>query len=158
MPRVHHVKKARKDNPVAKKGEDYYWWQFAFRRKSYSKTPPRRSQLTMSSFLGQLYDLQDSFDQRFIDIDNIDGDIQQLIDELQQMGDECQDSLDNMPEHLQDTSDSGVMLTERIENMDSWISEIGSIDIEIDKELSKEEKEDRFEEIRQELYDTDQYF
>lgn len=157
MPRVHHVKKARRDNPVAKKGEDYYWWQFAFRGKSYSKTPPRRSQLTMSSFLSQLYDLQDNFDQRFIDIDNIDADVQQLIDELQQMGDECQESLDNMPEHLQDTSDSGMMLTERIEAMDSWISDVESIDIEIDEELSKEEKDDRFEGIRQELYDTDQH-
>ena len=39
MPRVHHVKSARKDNPVAKKGESYYWWKFRYGGKRYSKTP-----------------------------------------------------------------------------------------------------------------------
>ena len=40
-PRVHYVKSARKDNPVAKKGEPYYWWQSYCSPKQFSKTPPR---------------------------------------------------------------------------------------------------------------------
>lgn len=27
MAKVHFVKSAQKDNPVAKKGESYYWWK-----------------------------------------------------------------------------------------------------------------------------------
>jgi hypothetical protein len=56
MARVHYVKKARKANPVAKKGEPYYWWKNrtpgrAAGVKRYSKTQPRPSQVTASEFL-----------------------------------------------------------------------------------------------------------
>jgi len=30
MARAHFVKKARKDNPVALKGESYWWWELRF--------------------------------------------------------------------------------------------------------------------------------
>jgi hypothetical protein len=55
MPRVHHVKKARKDNPVAKVGESYYWWKNFRSPKRFSKTFPKRSQLTGSDKLSRLY-------------------------------------------------------------------------------------------------------
>ena len=87
MPRVTFVKKARKDNPVAKKGEPYYWWQFAFGTKQYSKTQPARSQLTQSSFLSQLYELQDGMEERFnnLGIDAIEDARTDLVDELQNL-------------------------------------------------------------------------
>lgn len=61
MARATFVKKARKDIPGTdiKAGESYYWWKFRFGGKHYSKTPPRRSQLTQSDFLGQLYAIED---------------------------------------------------------------------------------------------------
>ena len=52
MPRVTHVKAARKDNPVCKKGESYYWWKFRYGGKRYSLTRPRASQLTQSAYYG----------------------------------------------------------------------------------------------------------
>jgi len=57
MPRVNFVQKARKDNPVAKAGESYYWWKFRYGGKHYSLTRPRESQLTQSEFLGAMYSL-----------------------------------------------------------------------------------------------------
>jgi len=158
MPRVHHVKKARKDNPVAKKGEDYYWWQFAFGTKQYSKTPPKRSQLTQSGFLSNLYDLQDGLINRFTDIESISDDVDSFKDELQDMLDECQDSLDNMPEHLQESSTSGELLTERIDLLEQWVSDVESIDTDIDDDLKGEDREERFHEIIGEVIDTDQHF
>ena len=57
MPRVTFVKSARKDNPVAKKGESYYWWKFRYGGKRYSKTRPRPSQLTQSPYYSQVRSL-----------------------------------------------------------------------------------------------------
>jgi len=158
MPRVYHVKSARKDNPVAKIGEDYYWWQFAFGSKQFSKTPPKRSQLTQSGFLSNLYDLQDGLQNRFTDIDSIEDDLQDFISELESMRDECQDSLDNMPEHLQEASTSGELLTERIDLLEQWISDLEAIDADIDADLSEDKKQIDFEAIIQEVCDTDQHF
>jgi hypothetical protein len=129
MARLTYVKKARKDNAVCKKGESYYWWQFAFSPKTLSKTKPRRSQLTRSSFLGQLYDIEDDFS---FDGDDLETSRDELVSTLEGIRDECQDSLDAMPDHLQDTSDSGCTLTERIEQLDEWISNLEAVDLDID--------------------------
>ncbi len=61
MPRVNHVKKARKDNPVAKRGESYYWWKFRHGGKHFSLTYPKSSQLTQSPYLAVIYDSQDQW-------------------------------------------------------------------------------------------------
>jgi len=127
MARANFVKRARKDNPVVSRGESYWWWQFAFGSKQYSKIQPKRSQLTQSSFLAQLYDLEDTFE---FDSGNLEESRSDLISQLEGLRDECQDSLDNMPEHLRDTSDSGILLQERIENLDEWISNLENVDLE----------------------------
>ena len=124
MPRVYFVKKARKDNPVVKKGESYYWWKHAFGPKKFSKERPKASQLTQSSYLSQLYALQEGLSDRFTDFDSLQDELQSLIDDLNQLGDECQDSLDSMPEHLQDSSSSGEMLQERIDAIEMATSEV----------------------------------
>jgi hypothetical protein len=129
MPRVNYVKKARKDNPAVKAGEPYYWWKFRFGPKRYSKTRPARSQLTQSEFLATVWDLQDEF---VVSSDNIEGDIEDLVSTLEELRDQCQDSLDNMPESLQETSDAGALLQERIENLDSAIDDLQAIDPEPD--------------------------
>ena len=45
MPRVHHVKKARKDNSAVKAGQPYYWWKFRYGGVRKSASYPRQSQL-----------------------------------------------------------------------------------------------------------------
>jgi hypothetical protein len=158
MARVTFVKKARKDNKAAgiKKGESYYWWQFAFSPKSYSKTPPTRSQLTRSSFLSTLWAIEDGLCKRFEGIvtsDDFENGIEELVGEIEELKDECQNSLDNMPYQLQE-SDSGQLLQERIDGLDSWISDLQSIDTETNENLTDDEKKERAEEIIQEICDT----
>ena len=61
MARAKFVKAAAKDYPEhgIKKGESYYWWQLFKRPKQYSKTAPRQSQLTGSSFLSTVYSIEE---------------------------------------------------------------------------------------------------
>lgn len=61
MPRVHFVRKARKDNPACKRGESYYWWKFRYGPKQYSKTQPKPSDLTQSEYLKVIYASQEDF-------------------------------------------------------------------------------------------------
>lgn len=152
MARAHFVKKARKDNPVAKKGEPYYWWKFNFGRKQYSKGAPSRSQLTQSAFLGQIYDIEDRISCTSIeDQTDAEGQIADLVADLENLRDECQESLDAMPEHLQETSSSGELLTERIESVEEMTSELVGIDTEVD-ELQDEgeyDSEDDYQEAQE---------
>jgi hypothetical protein len=124
MPRVHFVKKARKDNPVVKKGESYYWWKFYRSSKSYSTTPPKRWELTRSVFLRTLWQLED------LTIPQVanESDADELIDELEMLIEQCEESLENMPEALRDTSESGELLQERIDGLYGWIEQIRDID------------------------------
>lgn len=140
MPRLNYVKKARQDNPVCKAGEDYYWWKPAFRPKQFSKTRPRRSQLTSSAFLGQLYDMQDDVSSP-ADIDQLEAWANDAADTIENMGAESQESLDAMPEHLQDSSSSGEMLQMRIDGCEQAVSELQSISFEFDKDEGMDEDE-----------------
>jgi len=142
MAKAKFVKKARKDNPVCKKGESYYWWKFKFGSKNYSLTPPKQSQLTQSDFLSQIYDIQDRIND--IDLDSeFESEISEIVSDLESLRDEQEEKRDNMPEQLQD-SGSGEMLQNRYDSIDEMISELESIDLEVEdfsKELEKEEDE-----------------
>ncbi len=150
MARVQTVKKARKARKEygIKKGDTYYWWKFRFGGIHYSKTYPKPSQLTQSAFLGTLYSIQENLS---FGRDDFEASVQNLISEIEQLRDECQDSLDNMPEHLQDTSSSGELLTERIDALESWAGDLEGVDLDIDEDLKGEAKEERINEIVEEL-------
>ena len=142
MPKVYIVKKSRKDYPKfgIKKGDSYYYWKFSFGPLVKSKTYPKPRQLTRSSFLINAYDIQDMIADlskitRHADLED---QVQDVISSIEFLRDETQESLNNMPEHLQDTSDSGILLTERIEALENWQSEIEGVDIEIDADSIKE--------------------
>lgn len=129
MARATFVKKARKDVPGTeiKAGESYYWWKFRFGGKHYSKTQPRRSQLTQSAYNSQLYDLQDMIGDLSAN-DGLESSRDDIVSTLEEMRDTAQESLDNMPDNLRDNSSSGEMLTERIDAMENAISEMEGID------------------------------
>lgn len=128
MPRVTKVKSARKDNPVCKKGETYYWWKFKNSPKSYSLTYPRPSQLTRSAYYGALYDLQEQVqDATLENEDDYDAFRDEITGALQEIGDTCQESLDNMPESLQDAP-TGELLQERISACEEAVSEIENME------------------------------
>lgn len=146
MARANLVKAARKDYPEAgiKKGDSYWWWKFNFSRVTHrSKTPPTRAQLTQSAFLSELYYLEDSFE---FDTEDLAGSRDDLISQIEELRDQCQDSLDNMPDHLQDTSDSAMLLQERIDALESWISDLENVDVDVDDaddfELDNEDLEE----------------
>lgn len=150
MTRLHFVKKARKKNPAVKKGESYYWWQFRYGPKRYSKEKPRRSQLTQSDFLSQLYELEDEIAEAAPESPE---DLESLRDEwvqrIEDLRDECQEKLDNMPEQLQE-SDSGQLLQERIDALEEWSNAIGGIDVDYDEDEAKKMfAEGKLEEIQQ---------
>jgi hypothetical protein len=147
MPRVHHVKSARKDNPIAKKGQSYYWWKFRFGGKRYSLTPPRRSQLTQSPWLGQLYDVQDIAASP-PDFDSLDEWRGNLVDQLEELASMAEESRENMPEQLQD-SENGELLQRRTDSAREASETIQYLELqtreEIEADLDGDEDEDDVE-------------
>ena len=144
MPRVTFVKAARKDNPVAKKGESYYWWKFRYGGKRYSLTRPRPSQLTQSAYYGTVRSLIEQIeDTDLADNDDFVSLRDDIASQLQELGQETQSSLDNMPDSLQ-YSPTGEMLQERIDACESAESDIDSID-ELDDEPEETDYDDEEE-------------
>lgn len=137
MPRVTHVKKARKDNPVAKKGESYYWWKFAFSPKSYSKEYPKASQLTQSDFKGQVYDLQDRLNELPSD-DTLPDAVSEIAEEIRSLGSEQEDKKQNMPENLQ-YSETADLLEQRGESCNEWADELEGVDLSVDEDQIKDD-------------------
>lgn len=160
MPRVTFVKKARKDIPGTgiKAGESYYWWKFRYGGKRYSKTYPKQSELTQSSFLSQLYDLQDRLSDAgsLSSQEELESFRDDLVSDIESLKDECQSHLDNMPEHLQESSSSGELLNERISALEEWISELENVDIDIDEDHLRSEAEDEIWDERDTASDSDE--
>lgn len=134
MPKVHFVKSARKPIPRAgiEVGDSYYWWKFRYGGKQVSKTPPKRSQLTQSSFLAQLYDLEDGIEEQLqgaSDQDELRSMVEDIAAEIQNLCEEARDSLEAMPEQLQD-GDTGELLQSRIDACEEWADEVESIDVD----------------------------
>lgn len=132
------------------KGQEYYTWQIKGQAPRYSPTKPKRSQLTTSAYLGAIYDLQDAdypADENIISI------VDDVRNELEQILDEVQTSFDNMPEQLQGAP-TGELLQERIDQVSEAISNIESIDLDIDEELTEEEVAEVYESICDQLIEA----
>jgi hypothetical protein len=133
MPRVTFVKKARKDNPVCKAGESYYWWKFRYGGKHFSLTPPKRSQLTQSDFLSRMYEVEDDMigglSSSGMSAEDLKGEVENICDELRQLAEECEEKRYNMPEGLQE-GDVGLLLEERSYSCEDMCSELEGIDLE----------------------------
>lgn len=150
MPRVTFVKAARKDNPVCKKGESYYWWKFRYGGKRYSLTRPRQSQLTQSAYYGTIYSIQEMIeDWSGDDSLSFEGLVEDVRDAVTELRDETQDSLYNMPDQLQ-YSPTGELLQERIDALDNVECELDCID-----EFEFDEEEFDYEEFDPEGYEDD---
>jgi len=183
MPRVTHVKSARKDNPVCKAGEPYYWWKFRYGGKHYSLTYPKQSQLTQSAYLGNIYDLSDQLGGINISGNEYEGDevglkleeaksdakmqLEEVQGSIQEAGEECQESLDNMPEQLQ-YAPTGELLQERIDacecvdqEIDSAVNEIDSVELDyssvevVDDDARNDALEAALEEIQEFVNNVD---
>lgn len=134
MARVHFVKKARKADKYSeiKRGDSYYWWKFRFGGKHKSKTPPRRSQLTQSEFLGTMYDIEDRIAE-IKTLEDAQSERDAIVDELRDLASEQEDKLSNMPDSLQ-YAPTGEMLQNRADECNSFADELEGIDLEIEEE------------------------
>lgn len=158
-----------KDFILINVGESYWYWQFMHGPKHISKDRPKQSQLTQSEFLSTVYGIEEAMEEA-THIER--GDIDEWISELENLQDETQNKLDNMPEQLQESSSSGMLLQERIDNLESWISDLEGVDADIDEEdlrndaqeaTTREDEEsdedykarveEKFQELLQEKYD-----
>lgn len=157
MPKVHHVKKARKDNKKAgiKKGESYYWWAFRVGRgsiKRYSKTPPRPSQLTNSEYMSSFLSLQEEIEDEAQgvktkeDAESLAQFMRDKAEEYRTLGDEQQEKFDNMPEGLQ-SGDTGQLLECRKEACDRGAEELESAADELENDPEVENWADRVSEV-----------
>ena len=137
MARATFVRAARKDNPVAKKGESYYWWKFRYGGKRYSLRRPRPSQLTQSAYYSTVRALVEQIEDA--SPDGYDEFIE-LRDEigcsLEELSQECQEKLDNMPDQLRDAP-TGELLQERIDACESGQSDAECIEPEDEDEPSE---------------------
>lgn len=115
------------DYIIINKGQKYYTWQLYMSPKQFSLTYPKRQQLTNSNFLRQVWDTEDRIIEFSYDEHGEDG-RDEIVQELEMLRDEVQESLDNMPEQLQE-GDTGQMLQERIEQVEEMISILEDIDL-----------------------------
>lgn len=152
---------ASENDPIfIPKGTSYWWWAFKNGPVLYSIEKPKRSQLTMSSFLSQFYELEDSLQLFSSDsIEDVESFKDNLISDIESLKEETESSLDNMPEQLRE-SQSGQTLQERIDGLESWISELESIDFDFDRDAEREEIENELvksseEEIEERLDDIE---
>ncbi len=160
MPRVNFVKKARKDNPVCKAGESYYWWKFRFGGKHFALKPPRASQLTQSEFLGIVYTAKESMEDFTLGdetktIEDAKSDfesaIEEWVSEIQSAGEVAQDGHDAMPEGLQQ-GDVGQMLEERVSSIEEWVSELEGVNLDSEDD---EAFDDYVERVQSEIQDSE---
>lgn len=143
MARATFVKKARKDVPGTdiKAGDSYFWWKFKRGGKHFSKTAPRRSQLTQSEFYANVYDLQDEIGELSADADLPDR-VEDFVSRLNEIADECEEKVQNMPEGLQQGS-VAELLNERADAMRNAASEFEALDLsEWDEEFDEPEREE----------------
>lgn len=157
MAKLHFVAKARKDHPAGgvKRGEPYWWWAFMQGGrggpKHYSRTRPRRSQLTQSDFLAQAYDLEDRLGD-CAGVEDLEAERDDIAQAIRDLGEEQQEKYDNMPEGLQQ-GPTGELLQGRAESCEQWAEEVESVDCPQDKldDETEEEHDDRLEDIAEEL-------
>lgn len=165
MPRVHHVEKCRRSpgscslcSKEIVTGEPYYWWQFAFSPKSIrcNLHPPAQKDLTRSAFWSAIYGIQEEDFTSADDASSLEEARDNVVSELENLKDEIEGNLSNMPDSLQQGS-TGELLQERIDALDSVISELQNVDCSVeepeesDEEDGDEKIQERLDEIRDEL-------
>ena len=155
MPKVHHVKKARKDvrGSDIKKGESYYWWAFMVGgrggTKRVSRTHPRPSQLTQSEYLSTCLAAQESVqDANVSDIDTLISTLESAKDEISNQADECDNKYNNMPDSLQQ-GETGQLLESRrdaaqavAEAIDEAIGQLNDLSTEFEEDHDEGEDDD----------------
>lgn len=143
MPTVHFVKAARKDNPAVNKCEPYYWWEFRYGPKRYSKTYPPASQLTQSPFLSGWRVVEETLEanEENTDLEALRELMERMASDLRTLGEEAKIAQEAMPENLQ-YSETGQRLEARADLAGEWADSLESIDLDWDKDVARAEAEE----------------
>lgn len=148
MPRVNRVEHARKSpgncgkcGCVIQAGAPYVWWKFRYGGKrvrcGQAACAPKPADLTQSEFLSTLYDIQETTFPADT-IEDLESAKDEVVSRLEELRDQQEEKRSNMPDSLQE-SDTGNMLQERYDAIDSAISDIESVDI---TDLDPEDKDE----------------
>ena len=130
-------------------GESYYWWALYNGPKQFSKTHPKPSQLTQSSFLSEFYSYCEEVSEYDCDDkDEFESYRDDMVSNLENLRDRRQESLDNMPDSLQ-TAPTGELLQERIDALEELIPELENIEIEEISEFEYDEDNEDLDEEEQ---------
>jgi chromosome segregation ATPase len=166
---VIYVKKAQKDNPAVKKGEEYWWVSMMTGPRSstkrYFSRPPRPSETTTSEYYSTCYEIQERFDSTLIEdsdtAESVASDLQSASDDLGDLAGELEEKHGSLEEHFPGGSPTMETIQQRMEaletllsEIDDAVSEIEAIDWDFDKEAegTKEEQlEVRAEEAQEHL-------
>lgn len=119
-------------------GSPYRWWKFRFGGKRIRcmgpNCSPRPSEMISSPFLSTaaaleetLQDAVDAFESD-LDVDALQGAVEEAAQGFRDLGEEAQGSFDNMPEGLQQ-GDTGQMLEERVSKCDEIADELDGLDL-----------------------------
>lgn len=145
MARAHYVKKAAKDNPVAKKGEPYWWWQFYRGPKQYSKTQPRPSQLTGSETLSAALEVQERCEDlewnvtKWADLETtIKSELEEIAGAAREAGEGLNEKADNLDEHFEG-SEEAETAREHGEAMEQAADTLDDAAARCDREDAKEQ-------------------
>lgn len=125
---VHFVKYARKENPIAKIGEPYYWCHFKNEDEPrFFKTRPTINDVTEPEFLSQANELND---QLFLlearNIKELQESVSDFADEFRTLALSQQEEYNNLPESLKD-SPSGTLLQERADHCEDIADQLESL-------------------------------
>lgn len=158
MPKVFKVT-ARKDYPAygIKKGDEHYTWTVKTGPRSSkdwrSLTPPKQSQLTGSSYKQEAFAINEEIEAATATCMD---DVRSLRDDMkgraESLRDETQERFDAMPESLQ-SGPTGELLSNRVEALDAFISELE--DLELDDDWEAAEPEDGAEPTDDPINDED---
>lgn len=164
MARAKFVKKARKAVPSAgiEVGDSYYWWKFRHGGKHYSKTAPRPSQLTNSDKLSRARACAEALEDievtEGMTLDELRDSVNEIASQIEEVAQEYRDSVDNMPEGLQQGS-VAEECNEKADELENWQQEVESCLDSLDEaperddyeaeETDEDEDEDAEEEVRE---------
>jgi len=112
------------------RGEEHYVWSLYRQRPQRSKVYPKPSQLTSSEFLQTAYQIEEMIEESECETaEDVAALRDTMVEQINELESEQQEKFDNMPEGLQQ-GDTGQLLQERIDSLQTWATELGCVDIE----------------------------
>lgn len=158
MGKVTHIQKSRKEHRCNKCGDsipvgsDYYKGEINFGPTIIrcNKCGLKRWEVTTSDYLLAVGPIVEEWEEHY-SLD--DSGVEDMISELESIRDDVQERLDNMPESLQ-SGDVGSQLQDRIDGLESAISELEDVYIE---DIQSDAVSDKSEEIAEVLGISEEY-